>query len=229
MEKSDIINELATALAKAQGEFTPARMDATNPFLKNNYADLGSVIAAAKAACAKYGLAVSQPASTTGDNVTVTTVLMHASGQWMSSEMTLPLGKESGRSIAQAAGSIITYLRRYSLSAMLGIYADEDTDGNGHSEPKPAKKADITHEEVSATHDPQPAPSAEVSLETARAMTTSKNEAYGDMTPETLSAVATGIRKAMTKPDITPECMDELKFKLDCAFTVLRANEHPAN
>lgn len=189
MEKSDIINELATALAKAQGEFTPARMDATNPFLKNNYADLGSVIAAAKAACAKYGLAVSQPASTTGDNVTVTTVLMHASGQWMSSEMTLPLGKESGRSIAQAAGSIITYLRRYSLSAMLGIYADEDTDGNGHSEPKPAaqpKKAEAKQNVAPMTYDE------------ACDVLNSKGIRYGDLETDTLSYMANELGKKAT-------------------------------
>jgi hypothetical protein len=140
MDKSESINELATALAKAQGEFDPAKMGAVNPFLKNKYADLGSVIAASKAACAKYGLAVTQPASTDGENVTVTTMLLHQSGQWISSGMTLPLGKESGRSIAQAAGSIITYLRRYSLSAILGIYADADTDGNDEPKAKAAKQ-----------------------------------------------------------------------------------------
>ena len=190
MDKSESINELATALAKAQGEFTPARMDATNPFLKNKYADLGSVIAAAKAACAKNGLAVSQPASTTGDNVTVTTVLMHASGQWMSSEMTLPLGKESGRSIAQAAGSIITYLRRYSLSAMLGIYAEEDTDGNGHSEPKPAKKAEQKQNAAPMTYD-----------EACNVMNT-KGARYGDIETETLTSMANELGKKATR---TPE------------------------
>jgi len=127
---SENINELAAALSKAQGEFRPAKMDSINPFLKNHYADLGSVIEAAKVACAKYELAVTQPASTDGISVTVTTMLMHSGGQWLACDMTLPLGDEKGRSMAQAAGSIITYLRRYSLSAILGIYADEDTDGN---------------------------------------------------------------------------------------------------
>ena len=130
MNKSESINELAAALCKAQGEFLPAKMNSVNPFLKNNYADLGSVIMAAKAACTKYGLAVSQPAFVQDGQVTVTTLLMHQSGQWLSSDMTLQLGDDKGRSTAQAAGSIITYLRRYGLSAMLGIYADEDTDGD---------------------------------------------------------------------------------------------------
>lgn len=154
MNKSESINELAMALAKAQGEFGAAKMDKLNPFLKNTYADLGSVIEASKAPCAKYGLSVSQPASTEGDSVTVTTLLMHESGQWISSDMTLHLGEEKGRSIAQAAGSIITYLRRYSLSAILGIYADEDVDGNGavkQAEKKPAvvpATSDNGHKEI---------------------------------------------------------------------------------
>jgi len=154
MNKSEQINELAKALSQAQGEMPAAKMDKLNPFLKNTYADLGSVIEASKAPCAKYGLSVSQPASTEGDSVTVTTLLMHESGQWISSDMTLHLGEEKGRSIAQAAGSIITYLRRYSLSAILGIYADEDTDGNGtvkQTEKKPVAvpaTSDNGHKEI---------------------------------------------------------------------------------
>jgi hypothetical protein len=143
--RSENINELAVALSKAQAEFQPAKMNAVNPFLKNHYADLGSVIEAQKSACAKNGLSVAQPASTDGLSVMVTTLLMHSSGQWISSEMTLPLGDEKGRSLAQAAGSIITYLRRYSLSAMLGIYADEDTDGNEAKAAHKIEAADNGH------------------------------------------------------------------------------------
>ena len=43
--------------------------------------------------------------------------------------MTLPLGDEKVQSQAQVAGSIITYLRRYAYASVLGMYADEDTDG----------------------------------------------------------------------------------------------------
>ena len=153
LQRSESINELATALAKAQGEFQPAKMNAVNPFLKNHYADLGSIIGSAKSACAKYGLAVAQPATAIDGQVTVTTLLMHQSGQWLSSEMTLPL--LDSKNMAQAAGSIITYLRRYSIAAMLGIYADEDTDG----EKQPAKQAEVGDKQKQPSnngHEPDP-------------------------------------------------------------------------
>jgi hypothetical protein len=150
--KSESINELAAALSKAQGQMSPAKMDATNPFLKNKYADLGSVIQAAKAPLASNGLSFTQaPELTTNGTVTtvtVTTLLMHSTGQWIESAITLPLGDSKGLSLAQSVGSIITYLRRYSLSAILGIYADEDQDGNDTKPaatpaPKPAQHAVI--------------------------------------------------------------------------------------
>jgi hypothetical protein len=130
MKGSEQINELAAALSKAQGEFQAAKMENTNPFFKSKYADLGSVIEASKDPCAKNGLAVAQPVACDGEKITVNTILMHASGQWISSEFTMTIGETRGSSPAQAAGSLITYMRRYSLAAVLGLYADEDTDGN---------------------------------------------------------------------------------------------------
>ena len=66
---------------------------------------------------------------------------MHASGEWIESSMTLPIGDGKGISTAQSMGSIITYLRRYSLSSILGVYADEDTDGDSAGK-KIEKKAE---------------------------------------------------------------------------------------
>jgi hypothetical protein len=130
MNHSESLKELAAALAKAQGVMAAAKMDAVNPFLKNKYADLGSVIAAAKKPLADNGLSYSQHPHMTEREVGVTTILMHASGEWLESVISIPMSDDKGRSLAQNVGSIITYLRRYSLSAILGIHADEDTDGN---------------------------------------------------------------------------------------------------
>lgn len=135
MNKSESIKELAGALAKAQAELPAATFDAENPFLKNRYASLGAIIETSRPVLAKHGLAVSQLTITEGDQVGVTTVLMHASGEWLESTATLATGEERGKSSAQVAGSVITYLRRYSLASVLGMYADEDTDGHA---PKPA-------------------------------------------------------------------------------------------
>ena len=136
MEHSQELDKLAEALAQAQAEIKPAQMNATNPFLKNKYADLGSVIDAVKPAMIKHGLAVTQLPSGDGETISITTMLLHTSGQFIRSTISLPVGSEKGRSLAQSAGAIITYLRRYGLAAMLSVYADEDTDGGN-----PAKKA----------------------------------------------------------------------------------------
>jgi hypothetical protein len=130
IERSDDIKDLALALSKAQGDLLPVPMNSTNPFLHNKYADLGSVVQTAKPVLAKNELAVSQIVFNDAEKVGVTTILMHSSGQWVSSTMTLPVGEEKGKSLAQVVGGLITYMRRYSLSAILGIHTEEDTDGN---------------------------------------------------------------------------------------------------
>jgi len=135
--KSDNIDALAAALAKAQAVMPVAKMNATNPFLKNKYADLGSIIEASRNALADNGLSVSQLVEGDDNKIGVSTMLMHSSGQWLESTVSMALGEERGKSAAQVAGSIITYLRRYSLASMLGIYADEDADGN---EPENGKR-----------------------------------------------------------------------------------------
>jgi len=137
MNKSETTKELALALSKAQAEMPPAELNKVNPFLKNKYADLGSIIKTAKPIIAKHGLSISQLPTSNGDKIGVTTILMHSSGEWIESTMMLPVGEEKGKSSAQVAGSIISYLRRYALSAVLGMYADEDIDGNGT---KPVKQ-----------------------------------------------------------------------------------------
>lgn len=141
MSQSQQLDALSAALVKAQGEFLPAKFNATNPFLKNRYADLGSVIEASKEVLSRNGLAVSQGVYGVGGEVGVETLLVHSSGQWISTKVSMPIGEEKGKSAAQVAGSIVTYLRRYSLAAILGIYADEDNDGNAPTEKSATKAA----------------------------------------------------------------------------------------
>lgn len=145
MEQSESITNLAGALAKAQGELKAAEMTAENPFLHNRYADLGEVIKASRPALAKYGLSFIQPVSFADGRVIITTQLMHESGEWVREVMAFPVSEAKGKSAVQEAGSVITYLRRYSLSSMLGIYADADTDG---SETKPTQPARTNGKQV---------------------------------------------------------------------------------
>jgi hypothetical protein len=141
--KSEQINELAAALSIAQSKMPAAKMNSTNPFLHNKYADLGAVIEAAKDQMAVNGLCVSQLVGGDASSISVTTILMHKSGQWIESTVGMAVGDEKGKSAAQVAGSIVTYLRRYSLASILGVYADEDTDGgkgDSKSEQKPTNQ-----------------------------------------------------------------------------------------
>lgn len=127
-EMSASIAALSAALAKAQGDMRAAAKDTANPFFKSKYADLASCWEACREALAKNGLSVMQSPSAEGQTVTVTTVLSHASGEWMRGTLTVTAAKGD----PQAIGSAITYARRYSLAAFVGI-APEDDDGNAAS------------------------------------------------------------------------------------------------
>ena len=125
MKTSEHINELATAFSKAQSEMKSASFDKVNPHFKNRYASLQSFIAACKDHLNKYGLSFTQPSYINGLQTILETVIMHSSGQWMSGEMLIIPGKGD----IQSFGSSMTYAKRYLLSAMLGIAADDDDDG----------------------------------------------------------------------------------------------------
>jgi hypothetical protein len=118
--------ELASALVHFQAEVTAVPKDATNPFFKSKYADLPAVVKHAGPHLAKNGLAVSQLIGFNGEHDTLTTLLIHASGQQLQSTMRLHLAKDD----PQGQGSAVTYARRYSYMAILGLVADEDDDGN---------------------------------------------------------------------------------------------------
>lgn len=138
MNKSQTIASIAPALAKAQAEMPVVKMNATNPFLKNKYADLGAVIEASRPILAKHGLAIIQTPVSEGDKIGVTTMLTHESGEWLEDTIFINSTNSKGLSDAQNAGVVISYLRRYSWSSFLGLYADEDNDGH---QPKPQGKA----------------------------------------------------------------------------------------
>ena len=125
MNSSTETNELALALCLAQGQMGGAVKDSSNPFFKSSYADLTSVIKAIKQPFADNGLSYTQfPVSIDG-GVGVATRLMHVSGQWVESEFVLPIVKQD----PQAAGSAITYARRYALQSIAGIpTADDDAE-----------------------------------------------------------------------------------------------------
>jgi hypothetical protein len=125
MKHSDSIKELAAALHKAQGKIKAALKDSTNPHFKSKYADLSSVIEAVKQPLLDAGLVFTQGVHDAEGGVAIETMLLHTSGEWLSSTLRIPATKQD----AQGFGSAITYGRRYGLQAICGVPAEDD-DGN---------------------------------------------------------------------------------------------------
>jgi len=124
---SDSIDQLATALAKAQAEFFIASKDSNNPFFKSKYADFESVVAASRPALTKYGLSVVQNVYRFDDgNHYLVTLLLHSSGQWVKSKAQHNPQKND----IQSLSSYNTYLKRMCYSSMVGVVTGEaDDDG----------------------------------------------------------------------------------------------------
>jgi hypothetical protein len=122
MKTSESIVNIAPALVKAQAEIKSAVKDSTNPHFRSKYADLGSVVDAVKPALLKHGMAFLQGVHDAVDGVAVETMLLHTSGEWISSTMRIPAVKQD----AQGYGSAITYGRRYGLQSMCGVPAEDD-------------------------------------------------------------------------------------------------------
>lgn len=127
MNKSETVKELAAALSKFQGEVKNPSNTATNPFFKSKYAPLNDVLNVVRPILSKNGLSIVQAPSGDGENIIVTTTLLHNSGEWIEfPDLILRADKPT----AQGAGSAITYARRYAISAILGISSEDDDDGN---------------------------------------------------------------------------------------------------
>jgi hypothetical protein len=134
----------------------PALKDTANPFFKSKYADLTSVWEACREALTKNGLSVVQTTEFEGDAVWIETILLHSSGESIKGRYPLRPMQQT----PQGYGSALSYARRYSLAAMVGVVADDD-DGHAASE-----KAAATN---GAHHDEPP----------QSTMTGRKNEADG--------------------------------------------------
>lgn len=140
MEKSESINELATALNKVQVDLQAAKQGSENPFFHSTYADLLAVWDTCRETLTSNGLSISQIADMDSEGRAVLeTVLMHTSGEWIKGRLPLMPIKHD----PQAQGSALTYARRYSLSAIIGLCTEKDDDaeeamsrGKSKAEPK---------------------------------------------------------------------------------------------
>jgi len=201
------IGKLAAALAKAQGKFGEIRKNKTvTVIMKNNkgtykfdYADLGAIIKAVRAALAEQGLSYTQfPANS--EKAGLITRLMHESGQWMDSHpMYAPIEVEDIKNL----GAVYTYLRRYSLSMALGVVSDDDLD---------ASPADGDSVQVEG----QPEPKKKVDVKKPADIGKMKNDLLKDilkLPEEQRAAYQTRVAKAKTVQDVE-KIIDEVKMEL---------------
>lgn len=153
MIKSEQINELGAALAKAQAKITSASKDSKAHAYK--YADLGTVIEAVKPALNENGISFLQLIEESDPGtVRVTTLLLHSSGQYIGSTGSTGIPEMRGCNLAQASGAAQSYLKRYQLQALTGLPTeDNDASSDGFS-----KKSEATNN--SAQEEAKPAPAA---------------------------------------------------------------------
>ena len=126
------ISLLTKALVSFQGELASIKQDKINPFFKSKYVDINTILTTIRPLLSKNNLAVSQGNRycTATNGFYVTTKLLHISGNFMQSEVRMPIG---GKKDAHAVGGACTYGRRYGLLAILGISVDgDDDDGNSN-------------------------------------------------------------------------------------------------
>jgi hypothetical protein len=134
------VNELAGALAKAQEAMPPIPRNrkvvvklASGGSYDFMYAPLDTILDACRPVLGKNGLSLSQLLSSDDKGMTLITVLLHSSGQWLRCWTRLP----STPIKPQELGGVITYMRRYAVQCILGVAAEDDDDANGETNSKP--------------------------------------------------------------------------------------------
>ena len=143
IQTSEQCDQLFTALAAAQGELGPAIKNANNPAFSSKYADLGANLEEAYKVFPKHGISVTQIPVRIDDRIGMVTILGHKSGQWIKADGPSMAPMKAG---PHAVGSVITYLRRYMLGSMLGLWAEDDDANTAQgvktsAEPLPAEPA----------------------------------------------------------------------------------------
>lgn len=131
MKMSESIAKLSQALAKFNAKVVKVEKDGTNPFLKNKYATLDNIVDAVRPLLAEHGLSIIQvPTDAESGSIAMTTILLHESGEWLESGTLI---MKPVKQTPQEIGSVLTYARRYQLSAFLSLNTGEDDDGNSSS------------------------------------------------------------------------------------------------
>lgn len=155
MKRSESIANFAEAFAKFQADVTDPKMDESTDYITKTgkrinfkYASLKEIMKTVRPVLAKHGISIMQEPKMDGNRVSITTTLLHSSGEYIEFEPTI---MNASSPMAQEIGSAITYGRRYSVSAVLGLGAEDDDDGNaaqdGVDNQKNPAKAEASNDE----------------------------------------------------------------------------------
>lgn len=189
MNHSETISKIAPALIRAQSRIRALSKDATNDFFRSKYLTLDKIVEHLKPILTEEELAIVQGSTypVTDEHgmlrtVTLETMLIHSSGEWLSNTVVMPVGttfdkekKEVGPT-PQTGGSSVTYGRRYGIGAFFSIVTDEDDDGNAASQPPaPAKRT------AKATEKPAPVDAAPITRESEITFGSMKGKKISDM------------------------------------------------
>ena len=194
---SDSVAALAAALAKAQGMMSHASKDANNPHFKSRYADLAAVWSAVREPLSVNGLSVVQTVAQGDGTVGVRSLLLHASGEWISSLLEMPVAQKT----PQGYGSALTYARRYALAALVGIAQDDDdaeaaTRPSAPVLPPVQKRTPLPREQPPASPPPQPgAPTPDEDPVERALIAISEAQTSEDLQPLTKLVVQLGVAK----------------------------------
>jgi hypothetical protein len=190
MNRSDTITKIAAALVKAQATMGNAVKDSKNPFFKSNYADLNAVREACLPALNANGVSVLQPTVTVDGKAFVETVLLHESGEFISSVTEVICAKQND---PQAHGSGVSYARRYGLQSMvnLGSADDDGESAMGRTNSNPLPKKNIV-EEVKAKVESKVNASSTSSENTSAKKTVSFNKPKPTVSVETATKEVAG-------------------------------------
>ena len=217
MKSSESVAKLAAALLKVQAELPPITKGSRNPHFNASYASLDAIMEIVRPILAKHELSVVQGGAgpTTNDagnisGVAVETLLLHASGEWLSCVLALPLEKAT----AQGVGSAITYARRYGVSAVLALSTEEDDDGNAASQRRatPKRQQPPTR--------PAQAPRAEKPEEVVLWFGHNKGKALGALDNDTLEGL-------VEWASADEEKQEKFKDLISAASAVIRSRPTP--
>lgn len=152
--KSETITKIAAALVAFNGEVKSISHDSENQHFRSQYTSLDHMIDETKPVLHKHGLTVMQFPGGDGERITIRTMILHDSGEWIESE---PLTLRPVKLDPQGAGSAITYARRYSYAAALSLSLGDDDDGNAASAGQPQNTRPAAQSQPNQQRPSQPA------------------------------------------------------------------------